>query len=113
MCLAKLPPRPFPAPGEPPASICLRWVRPWLAEKRAARHLVCIGPSVFCGGFTKYTLSNKTPLPAAPPEMSVADLERIRIEKAKARIHQVMLRFFPSCQRLSRLREYPPRWRLR
>ena len=58
-------------------------------------------------GFTKYTLSNKTPLPAAPPEVSVADLDRIRIEKAKARIHQVMLRYFPSCRRLSRLRDFP------
>ena len=47
LCLAKLPPRPFPAPGEPPASMCMRWVRPGLAEKRAARHLVCFGPSVF------------------------------------------------------------------
>ena len=47
LCSPKLPPHPFPATGEPPASRCLRWVRPWLAGKRAARHLVCIGPSVF------------------------------------------------------------------
>ena len=46
-------------------------------------------------GFTKSTLNNKTPLPAAPPEVSVADLDSIRIEKAKARIHQVMLRYLP------------------
>ena len=56
-------------------------------------------------------LKNKNPSPAAPPEVTVADLDRIRINKAKARIHHVRLRYFPSCKRLARLQNPPPQVR--
>ena len=50
--------------------------------------------------FTVRSLKRGGKTPLAPPPGSVAERDAIRLKRAKVRIHQVMLRHYPTCARL-------------
>ena len=103
------PPPPTPRPGEPPAPLCVQESRPGPSAGARGATSGCVRASRLLGVFTRRNLLGIKPPPVPPrPTMIVAGLEEKRLDRAKIRIHKVVVAHYPSCRRIMGLLRAQP-----